>query len=129
MGAFLAWCVERYNKQAVSMPYHSKHWRYFLVLLSAFVFLLALDAKLSAYDRSGSASTVSNSKLWLNGQKMEAESPTAATSVIAIWSIAFLFLAVRFQRNTGLKVPFRVPPPVLSRAFEPLPFLRPPPIS
>jgi hypothetical protein len=104
-----------------------KHWRYFVLLLSLFVFLLALHAKLSAYDRLASVNAVSSSKLWLNGQKMEAESQIAATPVIAIWSIAFLFLAVLLQRYPAFESSFRIPPPVLSLAFEPLSFLRPPP--
>jgi hypothetical protein len=110
------------------MPRIPKHWRYFVLLLSLFVFLLALHAKLSAYDRPASASTVSSSKLWLNGQKMEAENQIGATPVIAIWSIAFLFLAVLPQRYPAFESFFRVPPPVLSQAFEPQSFLRPPPI-
>jgi hypothetical protein len=110
------------------MPHTPKHWRYFVLLLSLLVFLLTLHAKLSAYDRPASVTAVSSSKLWLNGQKMEAETQIAANPAVAIWSIAFLFLAVLLQRYPAFQSFFRIPPPVLSQAFEPQSFLRPPPI-
>jgi len=97
----------------------------FVVILSLLVFLLALDAKLSLYERSAHADSPSSSKLWLNGQKMEAQTPPIL--VLAVLSAVLLFLRPRFHRSPWTKTRIVVLVPSFLPDFEQHRFLRPPP--
>lgn len=98
----------------------------FVVMLSLLVFLLALNAKLSLYDQPEHANTVNSSKLWLNGQKME---PPPATLVLAVLSVAYVVLRLRFPRSPWQRVRIQEPKPSRLTAFRAHRFLRPPPVS
>lgn len=97
----------------------------FVVILSLLVFLLALDAKLSLYERSAHADAPSTSKLWLNGQKMEAQTPLIL--VLAVLSAVLLFLRPRFRRSPWTRARVISLVPSFLPDFEQHRFLRPPP--
>lgn len=98
----------------------------FVVALSLFVFLLALNAKLSMYDSPAQANATTSSKLWLNGQKIEGQAQMIL--VIAVLAVAFLPLGMRFPRSPWTKVELQVPASAPLPAFEIHRFLRPPPV-
>lgn len=100
--------------------------RLFVVALSLFVFLLALNAKLSVYDSPAQANATSTSKLWLNGQKMEGQAQMVL--VIAVLAVAFLPLSMRFPRSPWAKVQLREPIRYQVPVFEFDRFVRPPPV-
>ena len=109
------------------MSPRAKQLRLFVVLLSLLVFVLALNAKLSLYEQPLHANATNSSKLWLNGQKMEAQTP-ATLLVLAVLPVAFIVLRLRFHVSPWPKVPIRVSVPSSLNAFEVHRFLRPPPI-
>ena len=96
-----------------------------LVALSLFVFLLALDAKLSLYEQPAQVDATNSSKLWLNGQKMEAQTPPVL--VFTVLSVAFVLLRPRFRQSPWLNTELWVPRSCAIPAFELYRFLRPPP--
>jgi len=100
--------------------------RLFVVALSLLVFLLALNAKLSLYEQPTPVNATTSSKLWLNGQKME--QPTA-TLVLAVLSVAYVVLRLRFPRSPWQRVQVQEPVPSRLTAFRARRFVRPPPSS
>jgi hypothetical protein len=98
-----------------------------IIALSLFVFLLALNAKLSLYQQSTHANATNSSKLWLNGQKMEAQAPPIL--VFAVLSFTFALLRPRFRQTPWPRVQFEVPVVTPARTFQLHRFLRPPPVS
>ena len=108
------------------MNFRAKQVRVFVVVLSLLVFLLALNAKLSLYDQPAHANTVNSSKLWLNGQKME---QPQATLVLAVLSVAYVVLRLRFPRSRWQRAWIQEPRPSRLTAFRAYRFLRPPPFS
>jgi hypothetical protein len=96
-----------------------------MIALSLFVFLLALNAKLSLYQQPTHANATNSSKLWLNGQKMEAQAPPVL--VFAAFSITFALLRPRFHQTPWPRVQFEVPVVTPARTFQLHRFLRPPP--
>ena len=108
------------------MNLRAKPVRFLVIVLSLLVFLLVLNAKLSLYDRPTHVNTVNSSKLWLNGQKME---QTPATLVLAVLSVAFVVLRLRFPRSPWQRVEIQEPRPSRLTAFRARCFLRPPPAS
>ena len=90
------------------------------------MFLLALHAKLSAYHQSSAANLNSSSKLWLNGQKMEARAP-ATSAILPIWAVAFFLFELSFRSLRRAESPFRVTSSIPNTEFDPQQFLRPPP--
>jgi hypothetical protein len=108
------------------MSFRAKPIRVFVIVLSLLVFLLALNAKLSLYDQPEHANTVNSSKLWLNGQKME---PPPVTLVLAVLSVAYVVLRLRFPRSPWQRVSIEEPTPSRLTAFRAYRFLRPPPFS
>jgi hypothetical protein len=103
----------------------AKQLRFAVVLLSLLVFLLALNAKLSAYEQPPNLNGPSSSKLWLNGQKMEAQAPSLL--VLAVLSVAFILLRPLSEKSQLPRAQFQTP---ASSAFDMLHlhrFLRPPP--
>src|SRR5579884_1472919 len=107
------------------MSPRAKQIKLLLIALSLFVFLLALDAKLSLYEQPTHVNTTNSSKLWLNGQKMEAQS--SPVLVLAVLSIAFVLLRPRFHRSPWPAMQLRTPRPSVVPSFELHRFLRPPP--
>lgn len=105
----------------------AKEIKILLIALSLFVFLLALDAKLSLYEQPAQVDATNSSKLWLSGQKMETQTPPVL--VLAVLSLAFVLLRPRFQRSPLPTTQLRVPRPSAMPAFEFHRFLRPPPNS
>jgi hypothetical protein len=99
----------------------------FVVILSLFVFLLALNAKLSLYEHSAQANATSSSKLWLNGQKMEMQ--TQSLLVFSVLSAILFLLSPRFHRSpwTRARVIAIATVPSVLPDFEQHRFLRPPP--
>jgi hypothetical protein len=97
-----------------------------MIALSLFVFLLALNAKLSLYQQPRHANATNTSKLWLNGQKMEAQAPPIL--VFAVLSVTFALLRPRFHQTAWSRVQFEVPVITPARTFQLHRFLRPPPV-
>lgn len=108
------------------MNLRAKPVRFFVIVLSLLVFLLVLNAKLSLYDQPTHVNTVNSSKLWLNGQKME---QPPVTLVLAVLSVAFVVLRLRFPRSPWQRVEIQEPRPSRLTAFRARRFLRPPPVS
>jgi hypothetical protein len=106
------------------MSPRAKQLRFFVIALSLLVFLLSLNAKLSMYDQPSHVNNINSSKLWLNGQKMEAP----ITLVLAVLPVVFIVLRLRFHRSPWQRVQHSVPAPSPISAFELHRFLRPPPI-
>jgi hypothetical protein len=106
------------------MSFKAKPIRLFIIVLSLFVFLLTLNAKLSLYDQPSHVNTVNSSKLWLNGQKLE---PPPATLVLAVLAVAIVVFRLRFSRHPWqtIEIPHARPSRLL--AFRAHRFLRPPP--
>ena len=63
----------RWVSQGKRMFLSKKQLSFFVIFLALFVFLLALNAKLSLYEQPLHPNATNSSKMWLNGQKMEAE--------------------------------------------------------
>src|SRR6185437_2643576 len=103
----------------------AKQIKILLVALSLFVFLLARDAKLSLYEQPAHANSTNTSKLWLNGQKMEAQTPPVL--ILAVLSVTFVLLRPRFHQSHWPTTQFRLRRPSAVAAFELHRFLRPPP--
>jgi len=99
--------------------------RFAMVLLSLLVFLLALNAKLSAYDQPPSLNGPSSSKLWLNGQKMEAQAPSSL--VLAVLSVAFILVQSSRENPSWPRAQFQTPVAKASHLVHLHRFLRPPP--
>jgi len=106
------------------MSSRAKQLRFFIIVLSLFVFLLSLQAKLSMYDQPGHVNSINSSKLWLNGQKMEAP----MTLVLAVLPVIFVVLRLRFHGSPWQRIESPVPAPSPLRALALHRFLRPPPI-
>jgi len=106
------------------MSPRAKRLRFFIVALSLLVFLLSLQAKLSMYDQPGHVNTVNSSKLWLNGQKMEAP----MTLVLAVLPLVFVVLRLRFPRSPWQRIELPVPAPSPLSVLALHRFLRPPPV-
>lgn len=109
------------------MSPRAKQIKLLLIALSLFVFLLALDAKLSLYEQPAQVNTTNSSKLWLNGQKMEAQTPPVL--VLAVLSVTFVLLRPRFHHSPWPSRQLRAPRPSVVPSFEFHRFLRPPPDS
>lgn len=99
--------------------------RFFLIALSLLVFLFALSSKLSVYRSAQPLTAKSTSKLWLNGQKMEAQAPVTVAPLL--WSLGLFLFALFAERSSRFAAPYRIPAPspISSRELER--FLRPPP--
>jgi hypothetical protein len=116
----------RYNENdPFRMSPKARKIKLLVVVLSLFVFLLALNAKLSMYDQPEHTAT-STSKLWLNGQKMEGQTPVVL--IIAVLAVVFLPLRLRFPRSPWPEIDFSAPARSPLPAFETHRFLRPPPL-
>ncbi|HET9743145.1 MAG TPA: hypothetical protein VFQ00_10375 [Terriglobales bacterium] len=98
--------------------------RFFLIALSLLVFLFALSSKLSVYQSAQPLTAKSTSKLWLNGQKMEAQAPVTVAPLL--WSLG-LFLFALFAERSSRFAAFDLPTPTPISSFELERFLRPPP--
>jgi len=109
---------------ALLMHLRAKPIKLFIIVLSLFVFLLTLNAKLSLYDQTVHANTVNSSKLWLNGQKLE---KPPATLVFAVLSVAIVLIRLRFHRQPWQRVLVLESRPSLLLSFHTHRFLRPPP--
>jgi len=110
-----------------SMSNPAKPWRHVVLLLSLFVFLLALHAKLSAYPQAAPNSQNSSSKLWLSGQKMETRTPVAS-AIVPIWTSAFFLFVPLLRPLRRSESLFQFTPQVPNTEFDPRQFLRPPPV-
>lgn len=108
------------------MSNSAKPWRHVVLLLSLFVFLLALHAKLSAYPQAAPGNQNSSSKLWLSGQKMETRAPVAS-AIVPIWTAAFFLFVPLLRPVRRSESLFRLTPQVPKTEFDPRQFLRPPP--
>ena len=108
------------------MSLSKKQLSFFVVLLALLVFLLALNAKLSLYEQPLHPNATNSSKMWLNGQKMEAQPPTVL--VFAIVSVVFLLVRPLPFRAAWPRAEFHIGPPAPLPAFHLHRFLRPPPI-
>jgi hypothetical protein len=108
------------------MSLSKKQLSFIVILLSLFVFLLALNAKLSLYEQPPHPNATNSSKMWLNGQKMEAQAPNVL--VFAIVSVAFLLIRPLPFCAAWPRAEFHIGPPCPLAAFETYRFLRPPPI-
>ena len=113
-------------RSTCQMNFRAKPFRFFVIVLSLLVFLLALNAKLSLYDQPEHVNTVNSSKLWLNGQKME---QPPVTLVLAVLAVAYVVLRLRFPRSPWQRVQIQTPVPSRLIAFRARRFLRPPPVS
>ena len=98
-----------------------------MVALSLFVFLLALDAKLSLYEQPAQVDATNSSRLWLNGQKMEAQ--TLPILVLAVLTAVFILSRPRSHQSSRPGTSPRAPLASAIPAFELHRFLRPPPRS
>ncbi|HWY70633.1 MAG TPA: hypothetical protein VNX88_18340 [Terriglobales bacterium] len=107
------------------MPRRATQLRFGIVILSLLVFFLALNAKLSAYDYPPSVNGPSSAKLWLNGQKMEAQTPSSL--VLAIFSVAFIFLRPLREKLRWPRAQFQTSTPTAFELLQLHRFLRPPP--
>jgi|SRR5581483_8371050 len=107
------------------MSPNAKQIKILLIALSLFVFLLALYAKLSLYEQPAQVDATNSSKLWLNGQKMEAQAPPVL--VFAVLSRTFILLPPRFHQSPSPSAQLRAPRPFAVPSFELHRFLRPPP--
>ncbi len=108
---------------------NKKLWRAMSVAFCALVFFFALHAKTAAYNRGALAKLTPStaSKLWLSGQKMEAQL-FATGSEVLLWMAVFCLFEPYFPRDPRVRSAFLAPPPrnlplrFLHR------FLRPPPV-
>jgi hypothetical protein len=102
--------------------------RYVILVLSLFVFLFALRAKVSQYPQSGTVHPEA-SKLWLNGQKMELGTSVESSQNILLGMLAVILLfsspPVRGSRATEFSSDVVVHPS--TDLFQLHRFLRPPP--
>ena len=107
------------------MRYGAKHVRFAVVILSLLVFLLALNAKLSSYDIPPRVNGPSSSKLWLNGQKMEAQAPSLL--VVAVLSLCLLLFRAVPERSRWPRAQFQTGTCTALEVLHLHRFLRPPP--
>ena len=107
------------------MPPGTKHIRFAIIVLSLLVFLLALNAKLSAYDVPPHVNGPISSKLWLNGQKMEAQAPSLL--VLAVLSLCLLLFRPVRERSRWPRVQFQNGTSTALELLHLHRFLRPPP--
>jgi hypothetical protein len=112
--------------KAAREPLNLPSWRFLLALSCVLVFSFAFHAKLAAYYPSGHIDTSTSSKLWLNGDQAEADTPLSDS--VAMWFMSWVaLLAVspsvfyRYQEHRRLRVPS-----ALSR-FDLPRYMRPPP--
>src|SRR5579872_859883 len=96
-----------------------------VIFMALLVFLLALNAKLSLYEQPLHPNATNSAKMWLNGQKMEAQ-PTVL--VFAIVSVLFLLIRPLPFRAAWPRAEFHFGPPAPLPPFELHRFLRPPPV-
>jgi uncharacterized membrane protein YhaH (DUF805 family) len=102
-------------------------WWYVVYLLCVCVFLLRLNAKMSAYDAPAHANSSASSKLWANGAKMEIRSAVAFSPLL--WLAALILFALHLLFATAsrrLEVGYASYPSITPQ-FTPFRFLRPPP--
>jgi len=99
--------------------------RVLVAVLAAFVFVLALRAKLSLYEppHSGSINPAAASKLWVNGEKLKSAVPG---SLALLWLAALLFFPPP-TRYILCSNPGRTPAHRHLSRGELYRFLRPPP--
>jgi hypothetical protein len=109
------------------MSLSKKQLSFIVILLSLFVFLLALNAKLSLYEQPPHPNATSSSKMWLKGQKMEARALNVLVS--ALVGLAFLLVRPLPFRAAWPRTEFHIDPPSPLPAFELHRFLRPPPLA
>lgn len=98
--------------------------RLLVAALVAFVFGLALQAKLSLYDppHPGSINPAAASKLWVSGEKLK----TVAGTLPVLWLAPLLFSVFPVRRVLALAPESPLAPRHLDR-LELFRFLRPPP--
>ena len=104
-----------------------RRWWYAVYMLCICVFLLSLNAKMSAYDPPAHANPSTTSKLWANGAKMEIRS--AVTFSPLMWLAAPILFALHLlfataSRRHEVRYTSR---PLITPQFTPFRFLRPPP--
>jgi hypothetical protein len=102
--------------------------RYVILVLSLFVFLFALRAKVSQYPQSGTVHPEA-SKLWLNGQKMELGACVESSQNILLGMLAviLLFALPPVRRARATDVSCDVVAHSSTDPFQLHRFLRPPP--
>lgn len=108
------------------MPPGAKHIRFAVIILSLLVFLLALNAKLSSYDVPPRVNGPSSSKLWLNGQKMEAQAPSLL--VVAVLSLCLLLFRPVRESSRWPRAQFQTGTSTVLELLHLHRFLRPPPV-
>ena len=109
------------------MSLSMKQLSFIVILLSLFVFLLALNAKLSLYEQPPHPNATNSSKMWLKGQTMEAQALNVLVS--AVVGVAFLLVRPLPFRAAWPRTEFHIGPPSALPAFELHRFLRPPPLA
>lgn len=103
-------------------------WRATLLWLCALVFFFALHAKVAVYNGGAPAKVTPStaSKLWLSGQKMEAQS-LPCTGVILFWIAFTCLFSLYLHREPKVRSAFVIPLPNNLRLRHLSRFLRPPP--
>lgn len=105
-------------------------WRVTLLGLCALVFFFALHAKIAVYNGGAPAKATPStaSKLWISGQKMEAQTLQSA-GVVLFWIAFTCLFSLLLHREHKVRSVVLVPPPNDVRLRHLHRFLRPPPFQ
>jgi hypothetical protein len=105
-------------------------WRATLLWLCALVFFFALHAKVAVYNNGTPAKVTPStaSKLWLSGQKMEAQAPQS-TGLVLFWIAFSCLFSLNLHRAPKVRSAIARPLPNDLRLRHLHRFLRPPPFQ
>ncbi len=105
-------------------------WRVTLLWLCALVFFFALHAKTAVYNGGAPAKATPStaSKLWLSGQKMEAQTPLSP-GVVLFWIAFTCLFSLYLLHEPKVRSAVVVRSPDNLRLWQLHRFLRPPPFQ